>query len=189
MKLQKQEQKAQIMSADFSKLTKNTNNDELKSLYEYFDSEEPSYTNEYTGMFKDYNIIFITAESFSQYAIDKDLTPTLWKMYNEGFQFENYYSPAWGVSTTDGEYANLTGLIPKSGVWSFSKSAENNVSFPFTLGEQSRNLVTKQLTLTTITPMITTTGTSTLQISAMTTLQSEKVLTSVKMCGRIPTSR
>ena len=79
-------------------------------------------------------IIFITAESFSQYAIDKDLTPTLCKMYNEGFQFENYYSPAWGVSTTDGEYANLTGLIPKSGVWSFSKSAENNVSFPFTLG-------------------------------------------------------
>ena len=61
-------------------------------------------------------------------------------MYNEGFQFENYYSPAWGVSTTDGEYANLTGLIPKSGVWSFSKSAENNVSFPFTLGEQSRKL-------------------------------------------------
>lgn len=91
-------------------------------------------------MFKGYNIIFITAESFSQYAIDKDLTPTLWKMYNEGFQFENYYSPAWGVSTTDGEYANLTGLIPKSGVWSFSKSAENNVSFPFTLGEQSRKL-------------------------------------------------
>ena len=91
-------------------------------------------------MFKGYNIIFITAESFSQYAIDKDLTPTLWKMYNDGFQFENYYSPAWGVSTTDGEYANLTGLIPKSGVWSFSKSAENNVSFPFTLGEQSRKL-------------------------------------------------
>lgn len=136
----KTEQKAQIMSADFSKLTKSTNNDELKSLYEYFDSEEPSYTNEYTGMFKGYNIIFITAESFSQYAIDKDLTPTLCKMYNEGFQFENYYSPAWGVSTTDGEYANLTGLIPKSGVWSFSKSAENNVSFPFTLGEQSRKL-------------------------------------------------
>lgn len=136
----KTEQKAQIMSTDFSKLAKNTNNDELKSLYEYFDSEEPSYTNEYTGMFKGYNIIFITAESFSQYAIDKDLTPTLCKMYNEGFQFENYYSPAWGVSTTDGEYANLTGLIPKSGVWSFSKSAENNVSFPFTLGEQSRKL-------------------------------------------------
>lgn len=131
--------KAQIIETDFDKLSEKTDNDDIKSLYDYFSNEKPSYTNEYTGIFKDYNIIFITAESFSQYAIDKDLTPTLYKMYNEGFQFENYYSPAWGVSTTDGEYANLTGLTPKSGVWSFSQSAEDNVSFPFTLGEQSRS--------------------------------------------------
>lgn len=134
------EQKPQTLNVSFKSLAKKTKNSDLKSLYEYFDSEEPSYTNKYTGMFKGYNVIFITAESFSQYAIDKNLTPTLYKLYNEGFQFDNFYSPAWGVSTTDGEYANLTGLIPKSGVWSFSKSAENNVSFPFTLGEQSRKL-------------------------------------------------
>lgn len=129
---------AQIIEIDFDKLSAEAENDDLKSLYEYFSDEQPSYTNEYTGIFKDYNIIFITAESFSQYVIDKDLTPTLYRMYSEGFQFENYYSPAWGVSTTDGEYANLTGLTPKSGVWSFSQSAEDNVSFPFTLGEESR---------------------------------------------------
>lgn len=129
---------AQIIETDFDKLSAKTDNDDLKSLYDYFSTENPSYTNDYTGIFKDCNIIFITAESFSQYAIDKYLTPTLYKMYSEGFQFENYYSPAWGVSTTDGEYANLTGLTPKSGVWSFSQSAEDNVSFPFTLGEQSR---------------------------------------------------
>lgn len=129
---------AQIIETDFDKLSAEAENDDLKSLYEYFSYEQPSYTNEYTGIFKDYNIIFITAESFSQYVIDKDLTPTLYRMYSEGFQFENYYSPAWGVSTTDGEYANLTGLTPKSGVWSFSQSAEDNVSFPFTLGEESR---------------------------------------------------
>lgn len=134
------EQKPQTLNVSFKSLAKKTKNSDLKSLYEYFDSEGPSYTNKYTGMFKGYNVIFITAESFSQYAIDKNLTPTLYKLYNEGFQFDNFYSPAWGVSTTDGEYANLTGLIPKSGVWSFSKSAENNVSFPFTLGEQSRKL-------------------------------------------------
>lgn len=129
---------AQIIETDFDKLSAEAENDDLKLLYEYFSDEQPSYTNEYTGIFKDYNIIFITAESFSQYVIDKDLTPTLYRMYSEGFQFENYYSPAWGVSTTDGEYANLTGLTPKSGVWSFSQSAEDNVSFPFTLGEESR---------------------------------------------------
>lgn len=126
-----------IIDTDFKALAENSSDEDLQTLYEYFDSASPSYTNEYTGMFKDYNIIFLTAESFSQYAIDEKYTPTLYKMYKEGFQFENYYSPAWGVSTTDGEYANLTGLIPKSGVWSFSESAENNISFPFTLGEES----------------------------------------------------
>lgn len=127
-----------IIETDFEKLSQNTTNEDLQSLYSYFESSTPSYTNEYTGMFKGYNLIFITAESFSQYCIDKELTPTLYKLYNEGFQFENFYSPAWGVSTTDGEYANLTGLIPKSGVWSFSQSAEQNISFPFTLSEQAR---------------------------------------------------
>lgn len=128
----------QVLDTDFDKLSSKTDNDDLKLLYNYFSDEKPSYKNEYTGIFKDYNIIFITAESFSHYVIDKDLTPTLYKMYNGGFQFDNYYTPAWGVSTTDGEYANLTGLVPKSGVWSFSQSAENNISFPFTLGEESR---------------------------------------------------
>ncbi len=127
----------QIIDTDFQKLSENTDSEDLKSLYNYFSTATPSYTNEYTGIFEDYNIIFLTAESFSQYAIDKNLTPTLYKLYSEGFQFDNFYSPAWGVSTTDGEYANLTGLIPKSGVWSFSRSAENNVNFAFTLSEQS----------------------------------------------------
>ena len=128
----------QIIETDFKKLSQSTDNEDLQSLYSYFESATPSYTNEYTGMFEDYNVIFLSAESFSQYCIDEELTPTLYKLYSEGFQFENFYSPAWGVSTTDGEYANLTGLIPKSGVWSFSQSAEQNISFPFTLGEQAR---------------------------------------------------
>lgn len=136
----KSEEKAvpQIIDTDFKTLAENTADEDLQTLYGYFDSVSPSYTNEYTGMFRDCNVVFITAESFSQYVIDEKYTPTLYKMYNEGFQFDNYYSPAWGVSTTDGEYANLTGLIPKSGVWSFSQAADNNISFPFTLGEQSR---------------------------------------------------
>lgn len=125
----------QIIDTDFEKLASEQSNDELKTVYEYFNSVTPSKTNQYTGKFKDYNIIFLSAESFSHYCIDKDLTPTLYKMYSEGFQFENFYSPTWGVSTTDGEYANLVGLIPKSGVWSFSQAAEDNISFPFTLGE------------------------------------------------------
>ena len=135
---QKIEVKPQVIETDFKELYENTTNEDLKTLYEYFDTASPSYTNEYTGMFGGYNVIFITAESFSRYAIDEKYTPTLYKMYREGFQFENFYSPAWGVSTTDGEYANLLGIIPKSGVWSFARSAENNIAFPFSLAQQAR---------------------------------------------------
>lgn len=136
--VEKVEIKPQVIQTDFKELYENTTNEDLKTLYEYFDSATPSYTNEYTGMFEGYNVIFITAESFSRYVIDEKYTPTLYKMYNEGFQFDNFYSPAWGVSTTDGEYANLLGLIPKSGVWSFARSAENNIAFPFSLSQQAR---------------------------------------------------
>lgn len=41
-----------------------------------------------------------------------------------------------GVSTSDGEYVTTTGLIPKSGVWSYSLSSENYM--PFALGNQFR---------------------------------------------------
>ena len=50
-----------------------------------------SYTNEYTGMFADYNLIYICAEGFSTYAIDPDVTPTLYKMSHNGIILNNYY--------------------------------------------------------------------------------------------------
>ena len=90
--------------------------------------------NKYTGMFKGCNFIFITAESLSHYVIDRDLTPTLYRLANEGFIFNNFYNPNWGVSTSDGEYVACTGLIPKAGVWSFYHSGKNWL--PFVMGNQ-----------------------------------------------------
>ena len=43
-----------------------------------------------------------------------------------------------GVSTSDGEYVTTTGLIPKSGVWSYSESSDN--AMPFAFGHQFRAL-------------------------------------------------
>ncbi len=127
-----------IMDLDFEAMSESTTNEEWKSLDSYFAEAEPTYKNEYTGIYEGYNLIFITAESLSPFAIDKDLTPTLYKMYKEGYQFTNFYDPIWGVSTLDGEYVNLESLIPKSGCWSLSESAEN--SLPFTLGNQFKSL-------------------------------------------------
>ncbi len=106
-----------------------TKEDQARYLDQVFSKTAPTYTNDHTGRGKGFNLIFISAESFSPYCIDPVLTPTLYKMYEEGIQFTNYYNPMWSVSTLDGEYAGLCGMIPKQGVWSLVQSADNDMSY------------------------------------------------------------
>ncbi|MBP8691439.1 MAG: sulfatase-like hydrolase/transferase [Sedimentibacter sp.] len=122
------------MDIPFADLIKEEKKESIRSMHEYFSKVEPTKKNEYTGKFKGKNLILITAEGFSPYAVSKDLTPTLYKMQEEGFKFTNFYTPLWGVSTTDGEYVACLGLLPKEGVWSFYKSSHNYL--PFAMGNQ-----------------------------------------------------
>ena len=98
---------------------------------EYFSSQEASKKNQYTGMFKGKNLIAIVGESFSSLVIREDLTPNLYKLYKEGFQFDNFYTPIFPVSTADGEYITDTSLIPKEGVWSFKEIIGNYVPYSY----------------------------------------------------------
>ena len=100
-------------------------------MHEYFSSQEASKKNKYTGMFKDKNLIVLVGESFSSLAIREDLTPNLYKLYKEGFQFDNFYTPIFPVSTADGEYITDTSLIPKEGVWSFLRVAGNYMPYSY----------------------------------------------------------
>lgn len=127
-----------IMDIDFETLMASGKSDPLYTMHEYFSSVEPTATNQYTGMFEGCNLVMLTAEGFSPYVISPELTPTLYEMANEGFVFNNFYNPIWWVSTSDGEYVACTGLIPKGGVWSFYKSAENYM--PFAMGNQLKKL-------------------------------------------------
>lgn len=127
-----------VMDIDYEAIIGETSNENLKNMHIYYSTRKPTMQNEYTGRFKDYNLILITAEGYSHYAVDEEVTPTLYKMQEEGFKFTNFYNPIWGVSTSDGEYVATTGLIPKSGVWSMYKSGA--ISMPFTMGNQLRNL-------------------------------------------------
>ncbi len=127
-----------VMDIDFDELIENETNDEMREMHEYFASLSPTQKNEYTGIYEGYNLILITAEGFSPYAVHKEVTPTLHKMVNEGYNFTDFYTPIWGVSTSDGEYVACTGLIPKSGVWSFTESAK--IDLPFVMGNQLKSL-------------------------------------------------
>ena len=117
---------------NFTQLYNSTDDDELKSITAYFSGVQPTYTDEYTGMFKDYNVVFVTAESLSTYGISKEATPTLYKIYHEGFEFTNFYNPLWYHSTIDGEFANCLSQYPASSKWSFEESADTYQ--PYALG-------------------------------------------------------
>ncbi|MBR3264446.1 MAG: LTA synthase family protein, partial [Erysipelotrichaceae bacterium] len=96
---------------NFSKLEKLSDDETITSLCSYLNDVSPTRHNEYTGMFEGYNLIYICAESFSSLAIDKELTPTLYKLANNGIVLNNYYNSFKNV-TTNGEYAFLTGVWP-----------------------------------------------------------------------------
>ncbi|MDP3387537.1 MAG: LTA synthase family protein [Eubacteriales bacterium] len=121
-----------IIPIDFQSLISDTADQSLINMHLYFSQVQPTEKNDHTGIFEGYNLILITAEAFSHYAIDETLTPTLYKMANEGFNFTNFYNPIWDVSTLDGEYVATTGLIPKSGIWSMYYSSYNEM--PYAMG-------------------------------------------------------
>lgn len=113
---------------DFAGLKAGADSKEATWLAEYMESETPTRRNEYTGIFEGYNLIYLTAEGFSPYAVREDLTPTLYRLIHSGFVFNNYYVPLWQTSTSDGEYINCTGLIP-DGQFSMRKSGSNDMAF------------------------------------------------------------
>ena len=98
-----------VMNIDFDKAAKSAKSTQLKNMDKYFQSVQPTQQNQYTGMFKGKNLIFITLEGFSDKIIDPEFTPTLYKMSTEGFVFKNFYNSVWGGSTATGEYSNMTG--------------------------------------------------------------------------------
>lgn len=125
-----------VMDIDFEALAGEEKSKTLKAMHQYFAQVEPTMQNEYTGYFEGKNLIWLTAEGFSRFAVDEALTPTLYRLSHEGFVFENFYNPLWWVSTLDGEYVATTSLIPKPGVWSMARSADN--SMYFAMGNQLR---------------------------------------------------
>lgn len=127
----KEEIKYNITEIDFDKLIANEENGTIVKMHEYFSNEKPTEKNQYTGMFEGKNLVVFVAEGFSSLAIREDVTPTLYKLYNEGFQFDNFYTPIFPVSTADGEYITDTSLIPKEGVWSLQRIDGNYVPYSY----------------------------------------------------------
>ena len=82
---------------------------EIAAINAFMNNEIGTKQNKYTGMFEGKNLVFIVAESFSEMAVSEKYTPTLYRLVNEGFVFENFYTSN-NLSTIGGEFQALTGL-------------------------------------------------------------------------------
>lgn len=117
-----------VLDIDFSALAQSETNSDVKWLHEYMSNSEPTSKNKYTGMFEGYNLILICAESFSPWAVDAQVTPTLYKLVNTGFVFTNFYVNAFN-NTSDGEYMLCTGLLPNGqGTGTFQSTVKNGTA-------------------------------------------------------------
>ncbi|MCR5686328.1 MAG: LTA synthase family protein [Lachnospiraceae bacterium] len=119
-----------VFDIDFAALAESESKKEIKKLHEYFAGVAPTKKNEYTGMFKGYNLIYLTCEGYSPWAVDENVTPTLYKLTHSGFVFTNFYNPIWYTSTSDGEYVECQGLLPYN-TNSFKRSKTNALPLCF----------------------------------------------------------
>lgn len=117
----------QVFDIDFAALAETEKKEAVASLHKYVAAQTPNKENDYTGIFKGKNLIFITAEAFSAEVIDPQLTPTLYRLATKGIQFKDYYQPAWGGSTSTGEFTNITGLVPANGIDSIKEGTQQNM--------------------------------------------------------------
>lgn len=119
------------LDIDFNALAEKERNSSISIIHKYMDAQMPSQKNEYTGMFEGKNLIVIVAESFSNIAIREDITPTLYKLSKQGFEFKNFYTPLFPASTADGEYITDTSLVPKEGAWSIVEIRNDYVPYSY----------------------------------------------------------
>ncbi|MBR5755687.1 MAG: LTA synthase family protein [Erysipelotrichaceae bacterium] len=123
-----------VLDIDFDSASEGAN-DKVVEMNSYFARQNGTRQNEYTGLFEGKNLIYIMAESFNEIAVNKDLTPTLYKMIHNGFEFEDFYS-ATILSTIGGEFMELTGLYADYDILSIWRSGKNG--YPMGLANMFR---------------------------------------------------
>lgn len=83
----------------------------------YFDQKSEAEENDYTGILKGKNIVFVHMEGMQNFLMDlefngEEVTPNLNKLASEGMFFSNFYPQVSTGTSSDTEFTLLTGLMP-----------------------------------------------------------------------------
>ncbi len=87
-------------------------NSNMQTIDKYLMAQRITPSNEKTGVFEGYNFIYFMVEAMDYLAIDKDLTPTLYKMYTQGYSYYNHYTPLYSCATGESEFVSYASLFP-----------------------------------------------------------------------------
>ena len=112
----------------WEELISNETNKKLNNLNNYFINNNITDINEYTGLFKDKNLIVIMLESVNDIIINESDYPNFYKMYSEGWHWENNYSPRNSCSTGNNEMSGMTGLYSIYNTCTANEYKENTYS-------------------------------------------------------------
>lgn len=82
--------------------------------------------------YKPMNFIFIMAESFDTFAIDPLLTPNIYQMQQNSWNFTNFYAPLYYRNTADTEFMSQTGFYTSRNTPLTMSTYQDNY-FPYTL--------------------------------------------------------
>ena len=102
----------QIDDTVWKALIEDEKNKNYNSLNKYFISQDISDKNEYTGYFKDKNLIVVMLESANEIIFKEEYYPNLAKMLKNSWHWKNNYSPRNTCSTADNEFIGMTSLYP-----------------------------------------------------------------------------
>ena len=118
-----------VLNFAWNKITSSTEDSTLQNLFSIVKNQQGSNKNEYTGLFEGKNLVLLTVESMSKEMISEQFFPLMYRMMTKGIVFEDYYVPSWGGSTSTGETAILTGLIPMYNLDTIQMTVENDNSY------------------------------------------------------------
>lgn len=102
-----------IDDSAWDSLSKVEEDPSMITLNSYFKNRTIYPTNDYTGKFKDKNLIVIMMESIGEAVFHEDYKeyfPTLYKLYNEGITGKNNYSPRNNCATGESEMTSQISL-------------------------------------------------------------------------------
>ena len=91
---------------------KEKQDDTEKDFLDDIFKDDENYINDYTGLFKDKNLIILQMEGIDDWLLKEDIMPNLYSLTNNSINFNNHYSfYNGGGSTFNSEFAVNVGYI------------------------------------------------------------------------------